>query len=445
MSETKITFASLGVTESILKVLSGLGLDTPTPIQEKAIPPALAGQDVVGIAQTGTGKTFAFGIPMLERLSVLKGRGLIIVPTRELASQVAESIKQIGSPFGLRTAVLIGGEVIQKQLFLLRKNPHIVIATPGRLIDHLKRRTFILDDVKMIVLDEADMMFDLGFAPQMEEVLKMAPSDRQTMLFSATMPAAIAKLAAKYLKLPISIEVAPQGTTAETVDQEVIIVKSSDRFACLDDIIKKHKGSILVFVRTKYGVKEVAKRLVALSHSADEIHSNLSQNRRRTTLEAFRSGKTRILVATDVAARGLDVKGIELVVNYNLPDAHADYVHRIGRTGRAGVNGKAISFATPDQLRDIAAIERLINKKLSIRKNTYFLNPETGSMADLDKGNNSDYARRPRQGSFRASQPSKLKRSKPNQGASSEGRGKKHGGHNARGRNERNKRFARSN
>lgn len=436
MTGKKNAFASLGVKESVLEVLSKLGLDTPTPIQEKAIPPALAGQDVVGIAQTGTGKTYAFGIPMLERLSVLKGRGLIIVPTRELAQQVSDSIIKIGAPFGLRSAVLIGGEVIQKQLFLLRKNPHIVIATPGRLLDHLKRRTFKLDDVKMIVLDEADMMFDLGFAPQMEEVLKMAPSDRQTMLFSATMPAAIAKLAAKYLKLPISIEVAPQGTTAETVDQEVIIVKSSDRFVCLEDIIKKHKGSILVFVRTKYGVKEVAKRLASLSHSADEIHSNLSQSRRRTTLEAFRSGKTRILVATDVAARGLDIKGIELVINYNLPDAHADYVHRIGRTGRAGVNGKAISFATPDQLRDIAAIERLINKKLSIRKNTFFLKADGSKISEADQGNNSDYARRPRVAAPR--------RSKPNQ-ASSDGGVKKHRGHNSRGRNERNKRFARSN
>jgi ATP-dependent RNA helicase RhlE len=204
----------------------------------------------------------------------------------------------------------------------------------------------------------------------------------------------------------------------------------------LEDIIKKHKGSILVFVRTKYGVKEVTKRLVMLSHSADEIHSNLSQNRRRTTLDAFRSGKTRILVATDVAARGLDVKGIELVINYNLPDAHADYVHRIGRTGRAGVNGKAISFATPDQLRDIAAIERLINKKLSIRKNTYFLKAEAGSMAEADRGNNSDYARKPRIVAPR--------RSKPNQASSDNGT-KKHRGHNVRGRKERNKRFARAN
>ncbi len=385
MSEMKTTFTSLGIKDSIIKVLSEIGLDNPTPIQEQAIPIALRGQDIVGIAQTGTGKTLAFGIPMLERLSALKGLGLVIVPTRELAVQVSESIKKIGSAFGLRTAVLIGGEAIQKQLFLLRKKPHIVIATPGRLIDHLKRRTFSLEEVKIVVLDEADMMFDLGFAPQVEEILKLAPANRQTMLFSATMPPAITKLTTKYLKLPLSIEVAPQGTTAETIYQEVIIIKPTDRFSCLKDIIKKNKGSILVFVRTKHGVKEVAKRLVLLSHSAAEIHSDLSQNRRHTTLGDFKSGKIRILVATDVAARGLDVKGIELVINYNLPDAHADYVHRIGRTGRAGVNGRAISFATPDQLRDIAAIERLINKKITVRKNDSFLSPETKLMTDKNK------------------------------------------------------------
>ena len=459
MLETKITFTSLGLKDSILKVLIELGLDTPTPIQERAIPPALAGQDIIGIAQTGTGKTFAFGIPMLERLATLKGRGLIIVPTRELASQVSESIKKIGSPFGLRTAVLIGGEIIQKQFFLLRKKPHIIIATPGRLIDHLKRRTLSLNDVKIIVLDEADMMFDLGFAPQIEEILKLAPSSRQTMLFSATMPPAIAKLAAKHLKLPISIEVAPQGTTATTVDQEVIIVKPVDRFTCFESIIKKNKGSILVFVRTKHGVKELTKKLTELSYSAAEIHSNLSQNRRRTTLESFRNGKTRILIATDVASRGLDVKGIELVINYNLPDAHSDYVHRIGRTGRAGINGKAVSFATPDQLKDIAAIERLINKKLSIKKNTHLLNSELSFMTQVAKNNNLGSVRRFRQGAPRnrtdavktkqdntrtrqgsmKNRSSKSRRSRPNSSKFSASDSKQYRGRSNRGRSERNR------
>ena len=385
MSNKKNNFASLGVKDSIVKELVKLNINIPTPIQEQAIKPILEGHDLLGIAQTGTGKTLAFGIPMLERLSNLKGRGLIVTPTRELAIQVAESIKAIGNSFGLKTAVLIGGEYIQKQIFLLKKRPHIIIATPGRLIDHLNRKTFNLDEIKMIVLDEADMMFDLGFAPQMEEILKQAPKNRQTLLFSATMPVTIANLSAKYLKLPIRIEVAPQGTTAETVEQKIIIIKGVDRFSCLLDILRENKGSILVFVRTKRGVSDLTKRLAGLYHSVDEIHSNLSQARRKKTLDNFKARKTRILVATDVAARGLDIKGIELVVNYNLPDANIDYVHRIGRTGRAGVVGKAISLATLDQLKNISAIEKLINKKISISDKTNLINNQKKNKYDKSK------------------------------------------------------------
>jgi superfamily II DNA/RNA helicase len=365
-------FSQLGISLTILAVLQKLHLTKPTPIQRQAIPIALQGKDLIGIAQTGTGKTLAFGVPILQRLAQEKGQGLVVVPTRELALQVTDSLKKLGLPLGLRTATLIGGEALDRQLFALRKKPHIIVATPGRLIDHLKRKTVKLDQVKILVLDEADMMLDLGFAPQVEEILKQTPKDKQTMLFSATMPATIAKLAANHLHLPISIEVAPQGTTAEKVEQEVFIVKPSERFFYLEKIIKEHAGSILVFVRTKHSVKDLTKKLVSLGHLATEIHSNLSLNRRRAALEAFKSGHARILVATDVAARGLDVNGIELVINYNLPDASNDYVHRIGRTGRAGKVGKAISLATPDQFQDIKAIERLINKSLPIREFTKF-------------------------------------------------------------------------
>ncbi|MFA5184741.1 MAG: DEAD/DEAH box helicase [Patescibacteria group bacterium] len=368
MPNQTTAFSELGISASILDVLKKLNLDAPTPIQHQAIPIALKGQDLIGIAQTGTGKTFAFGIPILQRLAAAKGQGLVIVPTRELALQVTESLKKLGQAFGLRLATLIGGESLDRQLFALRRKPHIIVATPGRLIDHLNRKTLKLDPVKILVLDEADMMLDMGFAPQVEEILKQVPQDRQTMLFSATMPASIAKLAARHLKLPISIEVTPQGTTVDKVEQEVFIVSPSERFSYLEKIVREHQGSILVFVRTKHGVKEINKKLVALGQRATEIHSNLSLNRRRAALDSFKSGKSRILVATDVAARGLDVSGIELVVNYNLPDASADYVHRIGRTGRAGQIGKAISLATPDQLRDIREIERLINKSLAIRE-----------------------------------------------------------------------------
>ncbi|MDP2943977.1 MAG: DEAD/DEAH box helicase [bacterium] len=357
-------FSDLGVSASILEILKKLNLNTPTPIQRKTIPIAIAGQDLIGIAQTGTGKTYAFGIPMLQRLGASKGQGLVIAPTRELALQIEESLKKLGQALGLRTAILIGGEALDRQLFQLRKKPHIIIATPGRLIDHLKRRTFKLDEIKTLVLDEADMMLDLGFAPQIQEILKQAPGERQTLLFSATMPAAIVRIAANYMKLPVSIEVAPSGTTVAQVDQEIFIINGEERFEHLQKVLAQYTGSVLIFLRTKHTVKALARKLQLLGHKAVEIHSNLSLNRRRAALNDFKSKKERILVATDVAARGLDVQGIELVVNYNLPDNCEDYVHRIGRTGRAGQTGKAITFATADEQREIRDIEKLINKNI---------------------------------------------------------------------------------
>jgi superfamily II DNA/RNA helicase len=357
-------FSDLGISQSILEALTKLNLKTPTPIQEKTIPVAISGQDLIGVAQTGTGKTFAFGIPMLQRLGLNKGQGLVIAPTRELALQVEESLKKLGQSLGLRTASLIGGESLDRQLFCLRKKPHIVVATPGRLLDHLKRRTFKLDQITILVLDEADMMLDLGFAPQIKEILNQTPAERQTMLFSATMPAAIVKIATEYMKLPVSIEVAPPGTTAAQVDQEIFIINGEERLSHLEKILARYAGSVLVFVRTKHGVKALTLKLQAGGHRATEIHSNLSLNRRRAALNDFKSGKKRILVATDVAARGLDINNIELVVNYNMPDNSEDYVHRIGRTGRADKAGKAITFATANQAREIKEIERLINKNI---------------------------------------------------------------------------------
>lgn len=357
-------FSDLSISESILAILKKLNLEVPTPIQQKTIPIAISGQDLIGVAQTGTGKTFAYGIPMLQRLGLTKGQGLIIAPTRELALQVEENLKKLGQALGVRTALLIGGEALDRQLFQLRKKPHVVVATPGRLIDHLKRRTFKLDQINILVLDEADMMLDMGFAPQIQEILKQAPKERQTLLFSATMPAAIVKLAATFMKLPVSIEVAPPGTTAEQVDQEIFIINGEERFGHLLKVLARYNGSVLVFVRTKHGVKGLTLKLQALGHKAVEIHSNLSLSRRRAALNGFKSKKDRILVATDVAARGLDINGIELVVNYNLPDNSGDYVHRIGRTGRAGKIGKAITFATANEQKEIRDIERLINKNI---------------------------------------------------------------------------------
>ena len=361
---SEINFSDLGIAKSILDILAKLDFTKPTPIQIKAIPPALNGQDLIGIAQTGTGKTLAFGIPILERLGKTKKQAIIIAPTRELASQVEENIKEIGKTVGLKTSLLIGGDNFDRQLFSLRRRPHIIIGTPGRLLDHLRRRTLKLNEVNTLVLDEADMMLDMGFLPQIKDILKQVPKERQTMLFSATMPPAILSLAREFMNLPVSIEVAPQGTTAEQVDQEIFIIRGDERFDYLTKALAEYKGSVLVFVRTRYGVMGLTEKLLSLKYKATEIHSNLSLSKRKNALLDFKSGKARILIATDVAARGLDIKGIELVVNYHLPENREDYVHRIGRTGRADKFGKAISFATTDQGREIANIERLINKDI---------------------------------------------------------------------------------
>jgi ATP-dependent RNA helicase RhlE len=367
-SQSLSSFENLGIAPAILKIIEEIGLKIPTPIQRKSIPVAIEGKDLIGIAQTGTGKTFAFGIPMVQRLALYKGRGLILLPTRELALQVDENLKKIGRKINLRTVTLIGGEPIGRQIAELKKRPHIIVATPGRLNDILDRKIIRLNEVKILVLDEADMMFDMGFAPQIRRILLHVPKERQTMLFSATIPLSIAKLASEHMTLPINIEVAPSGTAAENVDQEIYIIKKEDRLMNLENVLKKHKGSVLVFSRTKHGARSLARSVQLMGHTASEIHSNRSLAQRREALQGFKSGRFRVLVATDIAARGIDVKEIELVLNYDMPDSSEDYVHRIGRTGRAGKEGKAITFALPSQGKDIKDIERLINKDLAIVK-----------------------------------------------------------------------------
>jgi len=366
VNQNKPDFYGLGIDPKILKILELLKFTTPTPIQFKSIPVTVDGKDIVGIAQTGTGKTLAFGIPMLQRLAQNKGRGLVLLPTRELALQVEESLRTIGGRMGLTTAVLIGGEPIRKQINALRRNPQIIVATPGRLNDHLQNNYLHLRDVKILVLDEADMMFDMGFAPQVELILRSVPKERQTMLFSATMPPAIMNIVTRHMALPIRIEVAPAGTPAENVIQEMIIVRQDDKFNQLEKLLKTYAGSILVFSRTKHNVKKICLKLRGLGYTAAEIHSNRSLSQRREALSGFKNDRYRVLIATDIAARGIDVSGIELVVNYDLPEKSEDYVHRIGRTGRAGKAGRAISFALPSQFRDIRNIERLIKKNIAV-------------------------------------------------------------------------------
>lgn len=366
-SPTSPTFYGLGIAPRLLEILQKHKYEHPTPIQLKSIPIALEGKDLVGIAETGTGKTLAFGIPTIQRLAQLKDRrALIILPTRELAIQVEETIHKIGGPIKLRTAVLIGGASMNMQLRDLHKHPHVIIATPGRLIDHLNQGTVSLKDVGILVLDEADRMLDMGFEPQIRRILQEVPADRQTMLFSATMPSQIVSIASKYMQLPVRIEIARPGTANKHVSQEMYFVSKNDKPRLLEKLLEQYRGTVLVFTRTKHGAHRVAQVTKRMGHQAAEIHSDRSLNQRRHALEGFKSGMYRVLVATDIAARGIDVKGIELVINFDLPDNPEDYVHRIGRTGRGGMDGHAISFAMPDQARDVRDIERLLNSKIKM-------------------------------------------------------------------------------
>ncbi len=367
-ADVSVTFQGLGIAPKLMEILSKQGFKSPTPIQRQSIPVAVSGKDLIGIAQTGTGKTLAFGIPMLQRLVVAKTKGLVLAPTRELAVQINESLKQIGKPLGLKTAVVIGGESMQRQLAGLRQNPHVIIATPGRLIDILGEKKVNLSGIGVLVLDEADRMLDMGFAPQLRQIIPHLPKARQTMLFSATMDEAISGIASAFLQLPVRIEVAPAGSTAALVSQEIIIVRKEDKIGLLKKTLEEYKGSTLIFCRTKHGARKLADVIKKAGHTAAEIHSNRSLNQRLEALQGFKIGKYRVLVATDIAARGIDVTNIELVINFDLPAQAEDYVHRIGRTARAGKAGHAISFATQDQHSDIRAIERLIKKSVPTKR-----------------------------------------------------------------------------
>ncbi|HBU07464.1 MAG TPA: DEAD/DEAH box helicase [Candidatus Magasanikbacteria bacterium] len=387
-------FSELGISPKILGILEYHKFIKPTPIQHQAIPAALEGKDIIGIAQTGTGKTLAFGVPMIQRLGLLKGQGLILLPTRELALQVDETLQKIGNGLGLRTVVLIGGASMHQQINALHRGPHIIIATPGRLVDHLEKRTLSLSQVKIAVLDEADRMLDIGFAPQIKEILSLLTVERQTMLFSATMSPQIAKLASHYLKIPLRIEVAPSGTTASQIEQEVFLIEKENKMQLLDKILTENKGRILVFARTKHGAKKITSALRQMNFSAIDIHSNKSLAQRKDALAGFKTGRYRVLVATDIAARGIDVKEIEIVVNYDMPDDLENYVHRIGRTGRAGETGKAITFATRNEKSDVRSIERLIRKTIPILE-VPVLPPRRQLMAEKPEYNSDRFARRP--------------------------------------------------
>jgi len=371
-AEAPSCFADLNLHPKLLSAITHLGFVTPTPIQKDAIPMVLSGGDVIGVAQTGTGKTLAFGLPILNRFlksdGRCSGRSLIILPTRELAIQVEETLHKVGKTFGLRTAILIGGAPMRPQQSSLRANPDIIVATPGRLIDHLQSHALDLRTVDTLVLDEADRMLDMGFEPQIKQILRAVPVERQTMLFSATMPPKIVDIAKKYMYEPKRVEVAQQGTTAKDISQELYIVPQENKNDLLADLLYDYKGTVLVFARTRSRAARIARFVKKADHTSAEIHSDRSLSQRRAALDGFKSGKYRVLVATDIAARGIDVSNIELVVNYDLPDNADDYVHRIGRTGRAGKSGHAISFAAPDQASDVRDIERVIRTSVDVSK-----------------------------------------------------------------------------
>ncbi len=356
-------FDALKLPAPLREALASLSFTTPTPIQAAAIPYVLQGKDILGTAQTGTGKTGAFGIPLIAKLlTTPHGSALVITPTRELAAQVLKMLRLfLGRQKNIPTALLIGGESMPKQLAQLRTHPRLVVGTPGRINDHLRRRTLNLDEMNFLVLDETDRMLDMGFGIQIDEILTYIPQKCQTLLFSATMPAHIVKLSGKYLKNPEHISVGSTTTPISSVSQENIQISEAEKYDHLLTQLDKREGSIIVFVKTKFGADRMAKRLRALKHEADAIHGGLRQNKRDKAIAAFRNKNYRIMVATDVAARGLDIPHIEHVINYDLPQCPEDYIHRLGRTGRAGAIGAAANLITPQDRKNWQAICRLIN------------------------------------------------------------------------------------
>ena len=358
-----LSFDSLGVSASLSHVLAKAGLLIPTPIQTQAIPPALEQHDVLGCAQTGTGKTAAFVIPMIERLSTgPKGppRGLILAPTRELAFQIQATTEQLGRSCRIFSTPIVGGSDMHAQVRGLRQRPDIVVATPGRLLDHMWQGTISLGQLAIVVLDEADRMLDMGFAPQLNQILDALPEKRQTLLFSATMPSDLDDLARMSLKDPVHAMVAKSATPAEGVTHMLHHTTSSDKTQLLLSLLQEKQESVLVFTRTKHRADRLGETLDQGGHRVAVLHGGRRLTQRRSALEGFRRGRFRILVATDIAARGLDVANIGHVINYDLPTVPEDYVHRIGRTARMKAIGSATSFVTAEDFRSLQAIERLL-------------------------------------------------------------------------------------
>jgi ATP-dependent RNA helicase RhlE len=367
-------FADLGLSPKILKALEKTTITTPTPIQVQAIPHIMAGRDLMGLAQTGTGKTAAFGLPLLHRLLDIGHppaprtvRALILAPTRELVSQIAENLEMFTRGTAVKVAVVVGGASLNRQAERLARGADILVATPGRLIDLLDRRALTLEHTGYLVLDEADHMLDMGFIHSLRQIARHLPLKRQTLLFSATMPKLIEDLAGTYLRDPVKVQVAPPGKPVEKIVQGVHFTPQGDKAKLLESYLLKHPGEqALVFGRTKHGSEKLMKLLVSWGFRAGSIHGNKSQGQRERTLAAFRSGELDVLVATDVAARGIDIPGVRHVYNYDMPNVPENYVHRIGRTARAGAAGTAVAFCAPAEMDELRAVEKQMKAAIPV-------------------------------------------------------------------------------
>jgi superfamily II DNA/RNA helicase len=355
-------FTDMNLPSELIDALARIDIASPTEIQSKAIPVVMEGKDIIASSKTGSGKTLAFLLPAVAKVMRTGGKVLILTPTRELAIQVSSSLDKITRKIGISGTYIIGGEPFQRQLPRIKNNPDVIIGTPGRVIDHLKQRTLKLSDFNYLVLDEMDRMLDMGMKEQLDEIIGHMPIERQMLMFSATMPKHIIALSNKYLKEPVRISIGLAHTAAPEIKQEFIDMSEDGKLPALIAHLEEKEGTVIVFTKTKRGADKLARNLVRSGHSADAIHGDLNQGKRTRVIGDFRRGKTRILVATDVAARGLDIDHVMYVFNYDLPTCPEDYLHRIGRTGRAGAKGFAISFVTREDRSKLSAINRLINK-----------------------------------------------------------------------------------
>lgn len=396
-------FQDLKLNDTLLRAVKAQGYDTPTPIQQMAIPPVLNGQDLIGCAQTGTGKTAAFALPILQRLEAAPKKGkrpfiraLILSPTRELAAQIDDSFRAYGRNTRLKSTVIFGGVGQNPQVQALRRGTDILVATPGRLLDLMNQGEIRLDSLDVFVLDEADRMLDMGFIHDVRRVIKALPRNRQTLLFSATMPDAIQKLASDILVDPVYVEATPQATTAEKITQSVYFVGKKDKRALLEHLLDDQNISrVLVFTRTKHGANRLSEQLDRAKIRAEAIHGNKSQTARERALRNFKSGKTRVLVATDIAARGIDVDDVTHVINYDLPNEPESYVHRIGRTARAGAEGIAFSFCAGDERKYLRDIEKLIRLRVNVVTDHPFTANANQSESSNGGGGDRNRSRRP--------------------------------------------------